>query len=91
MPKLPQIEFGSSEASMVVKADREYELSLKYLKNILDPTDAEMELMQEWDEVIGAQDEYKYAENALRIAENDLLAARKAVLEERQHEARTSK
>ncbi len=90
MPRLARIEFGSNEANKILKADKEYKLSPKYLENILEPTDAEMDLMREWDELVGAQDEYNYAESALMQTQASLQKAKKTVLEERKHETRTS-
>lgn len=90
MSRLAGMKFGSPEANKIAKAAREYELSPMYLENILNPTDAEIELMQKWDEFQGAQDEYNYAESALMRTREDLNTAKKAVTEERQHETRTS-
>ena len=85
-----RLSFGSPEANTIAKRDRDYKLSNEYLENLPDPTDAEMELMQQWEELVEAQDEYNYAESALMRSKEKLIKTKKAVLEERQHETRTS-
>lgn len=79
-----KLSFGTPEANKAARQIREETLSLEFLEAIENPTEAELELLDRYDELRDEQDQFNYTEIALAIAKVSLQEAKIKVMEEQQ-------